>query len=101
LHVLVVGLQLSGSNVLVIRQDIHQPGIVGRVDQSHDLVGRLARRVQTIHELIYDDHLLSTGEYIGHQRRSHEQQDEPKTECEFVGNLQVGKPMQHRLSPDT
>jgi len=39
-------------------------------------------------------------EVIGHQRRSHEQQDEPKTERELVGNLQVGKPTQHRISPD-
>src|SRR6266700_7785579 len=39
-------------------------------------------------------------EVIGHQRRSHEQQDEPKTERELVGNLQVGKPTQLRISPD-
>ena len=55
----------------------------------------------TIHEVLLDVRLLSTGEHIGRQGTEHEQQDEPKTECELVGNLQVGKPTQHGLSPDT
>ncbi len=42
--------------------------------------------------------LHGTDHRIGRQGTEHEQQDEPKTEYELVGNLQVRKPTQHSIS---
>src|SRR5205807_5218881 len=98
---LLVSAQVSSGSVLVIEfQQVPSRITISGSCQSHDLACRLASRIEVIDKVVSYRRLLGTDHRIGRQGTKHEQQDEPKTECKLVGNLQIGKPTQHRISPD-
>jgi len=51
-----------------------------------------------VDKVVIQGGLPKTGVNISRQGNAHEQQDEPKTQDEFVGDFQVSKPLNHCLS---